>query len=50
MADSRYNRLDNQAPVQTQLKATESPVGRSAHDWSCIHNGNANYGVTIMNT
>ena len=45
MADSRYNRLDNQAPVQTQLKATESPVGRSAHDWSCIHNGNAIIGA-----
>lgn len=45
MADSRYNRLDNQAPVQTQLKATDSPVGRSAHDWSCIHNGNAIIGA-----
>ena len=45
MAYSRYNRLDNQAPVQTQLKATESPVGRSAHDWSCIHNGNAIIGA-----
>lgn len=45
MADSRYNRLDNQAPAQTQLKATDSPVGRSAHDWSCIHNGNAIIGA-----
>lgn len=45
MADSRYNRLDNQAPAQSQLKATDSPVGRSAHDWSCIHNGNALIGA-----
>lgn len=45
MADSRYNRLDNQAPAQSQLKATDSPVGRSAHDFSCIHNGNAIIGA-----
>lgn len=45
MADSRYNRMDNQAPAQSQLKATDSPVGRSAHDWSCIHNGNAIIGA-----
>lgn len=45
MADSRYNRLDNQAPAQTQLKADDVQVGRSAHDWSCIHNGNAIIGA-----
>lgn len=45
MANSRYNRLDNTAPVQTALKADDSPVGRSVHDFSCIHNGNALIGA-----
>lgn len=47
MADSRYNRLDNQAPVQTALKADDVSVGRSAFDWSCIHNTNAIMGALI---
>ena len=47
MADSRYNRLDNQAPVQTALKADDVSVGRSAFDWSCIHNTNAIIGALI---
>ena len=47
MADSRYNKLDNQAPVQTALKADDVSVGRSAFDWSCIHNTNAIIGALI---
>lgn len=47
MANSRYNRLDNQAPVQTALKADDVNVGRSAHDFSCIHNGSAIIGAVI---
>lgn len=47
MADSRYNRFDNQAPVQTALKADDVSVGRSAFDWSCIHNGNALVGALV---
>ena len=47
MANSRYNRLDNQAPVQTALKADDVSVGRSAFDWSCIHNTNAIIGALI---
>ena len=44
---ARYSRLDNQAPAQTQLQADRSPVGRSAHDFSVIHNGNALIGAII---
>lgn len=47
MADSRYNRLDNQAPVQTALKSDDVNVGRSAFDWSCIHNTNAIMGALV---
>lgn len=47
MAYSRYNRLDNQAPAQTQLKADDVSVGRSAHDFSTIHSGNAFIGALI---
>lgn len=45
MANSRYNRLDNQAPVQTALKADDVAVGRSAHDFSRIHSGNTIFGL-----
>lgn len=45
MANSRYNRLDNQAPVQTSLKADDVSVGRSAHDFSRIHSGNTLFGL-----
>lgn len=47
MANSRYNRLDNQAPVQTALKADDVSVGRSAFDFSCIHNGSAILGALV---
>lgn len=45
MADSRYNRMNNQAPAQTQLEASKPNVGRSAFDFSCIHSGNTMYGL-----
>lgn len=45
MSDFRYNRLDNQAPVQTALKADDVNVGRSAHDFSRVHSGNTLFGL-----
>lgn len=44
---NRFNRLDNTAPVQKELEADSVNVGRSAHDFSCIHNGNALMGALI---
>lgn len=43
----RFNRVNNQAPAQTQLEKNTSPVGRSAHDFSYIHSGNALFGAVI---
>ena len=45
MANSRYDRMNNQAPAQTQLEASKPNVGRSAFDFSCIHSGNTMYGL-----
>lgn len=45
MADTRYNRFDNQSPVETQLRADDVSVGRSAHDFSFIQNGTALIGA-----
>lgn len=47
MAESRYNRKDNQAPVQTQLEASKPKVGRSVFNFSTIHSGNAFFGALI---
>lgn len=47
MAESRYNRLDNQAPVQTQLDNSNLSIPRSAFDFSTIHSGNALMGAVI---
>lgn len=44
---NRFDRINNQAPVQTQLEKNTSPVGRSAHDFSYIHSGNALIGAVI---
>lgn len=44
---NRFDRLNNQAPAQTQLDKNSSPVGRSAHDFSYIHSGNALFGAVI---
>lgn len=41
MAEKRYNRLDNQSPVQSQVENTKLDVKRSAFDFSTIHSGNA---------
>ena len=41
---NRFDRINNQAPAQTQLQKDSSPVGRSAHDFSFIHSGNALFG------
>lgn len=45
MADTRYNRFDNQSPVETQLRADDVSVPRSAHDCSFIQNGTALIGA-----
>ena len=45
MADARFNRMNNQAPAQTQLDSSEPKVGRSAFDFSFIHSGNTEYGL-----
>lgn len=37
---NRYQRLDNQAPAQSQLNASKPDVSRSAHDFSTVHSGN----------
>lgn len=44
---NRFDRLNNQAPAQIQLEKNTSPVGRSAHDYSYIHSGNAIIGAVI---
>ncbi|AXB22558.1 major capsid protein [Alces alces faeces associated microvirus MP3 6497] len=44
---NRYDRLDNTAPIETALKADSVSVGRSAFDWSCIHNTNGIIGSLI---
>ena len=45
MADARFNRMNNQAPAQTQLDSSDPKVGRSAFDFSFIHSGNTEYGL-----
>lgn len=45
MADARFNRMNNQAPAQTQLDSSDPKVGRSAFDFSFIHSGNTEYGI-----
>lgn len=47
MAESRYNRLDNQSPIQTKLDNTDLQVPRSVFDFSTIHSGNALFGALI---
>lgn len=42
---ARYNTLDNQAPVQQELKASDPKVGRSAFDYSHVHCGTALVGA-----
>lgn len=42
---SQFRRLDNQAPVQSQLDVTDPSVGRSKFDFSHIHSGNAIIGA-----
>lgn len=37
---ARFNRLDNQAPVQSQLEASKPNVGRSVFDFSRVTSGN----------
>lgn len=44
MSDIRYNRFDNQSPAESQIKADDVSVGRTAFDWSWIQNGNAMIG------
>ena len=44
---ARFDRLNNQAPAQSLLEKDSSPVGRSAHDFSYIHSGNAFFGALI---
>lgn len=47
MANARYNRMDNQSPAQSQLKANDVNVGRSAFDFSHNHVGQALMGALI---
>lgn len=47
MAESRYNRLDNQSPVQSQLQTEDLKIPTSAFDFSRIHSGNAIIGALI---
>lgn len=47
MAESRYNRLDNQSPTQTQLQNEDLHIPSSAFDFSTIHSGNAIIGALI---
>lgn len=42
---SQFKRLDNQAPVQSQLDNSDPKVGRSKFDFSHIHSGNALIGA-----
>lgn len=44
---ARFDRINNEAPAQVQLQKDTSPVGRSAHDFSYIHSGNALFGAVI---
>lgn len=37
---NRFQRLDNQAPAQSQLNASKPDVSRSAFDFSTVHSGN----------
>lgn len=45
MANERYNRLDNQAPVQTALNNRDLSIPRSAFDFSAMHSGSALMGA-----
>lgn len=47
MANERYSRLDNQAPVQTEVENSDMSVGRSAFDFSMVNSGNAIMGAVI---
>lgn len=47
MAESRYNRLDNQSPVQTHIQNEDLNFPSSAFDFSTIHSGNAQIGAVI---
>ena len=42
---NRYSRLDNQSPAVKAMEENNVNVGRSAHDCSHIHNGNALIGA-----
>lgn len=44
---ARFDRLNNQSPAQTAYEYEGKNVGRSAHDLSFIHNGNALIGALI---
>lgn len=44
---TKYQTLDNQAPVQTELDNSKLNVGRSAFDFSHVHSGNALIGSLI---
>lgn len=43
----RYDRMDNQSPVQTTVENSDMSVPRSAFDFSCVHSGNALIGAVI---
>lgn len=43
----KYQTLDNQAPVQSELDSSKLHVGRSAFDFSHVHSGNALIGSLI---
>lgn len=43
----KYQTLDNQAPVQSELDNSKLNVGRSAFDFSHVHSGNAIVGSLI---
>lgn len=47
MANERYSRLDNQAPVQTEVENTDLKTSRSAFDFSMVNSGNAIMGAVI---
>lgn len=44
---ARYQTLDNQAPVQSELDNSDLKIGRSAFDFSHVHSGNAIIGSLI---
>lgn len=44
---AKYQTLDNQAPVQSELNSSKLDIGRSAFDFSHVHSGNAIIGSLI---